>query len=250
MDLGKLIRRDGNFANEGFLRGQKHVLKNIKRRKNATCSSFQAPNQGNNCVEVGRFGLEGEIDSLKRDKQVLMAELVKLRQQQQQTNAHVKEMEQRIKGNELKLKQTMSFLARVMKNPTFLQQMVEQKDKMKEIEDAISKKRMKRIDHCQDIRVYVDDDARFGEETNLDEGLCVKLEPQEFGDISGFDVEFEALAMDMQEPMSMNMGDQIVQTFDNDSIENYLVTADKSFDEGFWGNLINEAIEDEINDGI
>lgn len=35
-------------------------------------------------VEVGQFGLEGEIERLKRDKNVLMLELVRLRQQQQQ----------------------------------------------------------------------------------------------------------------------------------------------------------------------
>lgn len=235
------------FANEGFLRGQKHLLKNIKRRKNATSSSIlQASNQGNNlesCIEVGRFGLDGEIDSLKRDKQVLMAELVKLRQQQQQTNAHLKGMERKIKGNELKLKQATSFLARAMKNPTFLQQMVEQKGKMKEIDEAISKKRMKRIDYGQDI---LDDDVGIQELGQLgeDESVSVKLEPQEFGGVSGFDdLEFEALAMDMQEPMPlMNMGsDQIhVQRFDDDRIEDHLITAD---DGSFWGDLINETIE-------
>ena len=37
-------------------------------------------------VEVGKFGMEGEIERLKRDKNVLMLELVRLRQQQQQQN--------------------------------------------------------------------------------------------------------------------------------------------------------------------
>ncbi|KAK4381771.1 Heat stress transcription factor A-6b [Sesamum angolense] len=132
------------FANEGFLRGQRHLLKNIKRRK--TASNFQASNQGlESCVEVGSFGLDAEIDRLRRDKQVLMVELVKLRQLQQNTNSHLKEMEQRLKGTELKQRQTMSFLAKALKNPTFLQQMVQQKDRMKELEDAIGKKRRELI---------------------------------------------------------------------------------------------------------
>jgi hypothetical protein len=36
-------------------------------------------------VEVGRLGLEKEIEMLKRDKSLLMLELVRLRQEQQNT---------------------------------------------------------------------------------------------------------------------------------------------------------------------
>jgi heat shock transcription factor len=36
-------------------------------------------------VEVGRLGLKKEIEMLKRDKSLLMLELVRLRQEQQNT---------------------------------------------------------------------------------------------------------------------------------------------------------------------
>lgn len=250
------------FANEGFLRGQRHLLKNIKRRK--TASNFQTSNQGlESCVEVGSFGLDAEIDRLRRDKQVLMVELVKLRHQQQKTNSHLKEMEQRLKGTELKQRQTMSFLAKALKNPTFLQQMVQQKGRMKELEDAIGKKRRKRIDLCS-INVGVEgivrereryacmvDDSGVGSQ-ELGHGgegssagigdLYVKIEPEEFGEISGFDVELERLAMSMEGP-SVNMEEQILHSDDDDDdIEKDLInSAEKPFDEGFWGG-----IEDEI----
>lgn len=243
------------FANEGFLRGQRHLLKNIKRRK-TTASNLvvqAGSNQGlESCVEVGTFGLDGEIERLKRDKQVLMMELVKLRQQQQQTNSNLKQMEQRLKGTEVKQQQTMSFLARAIKNPSFLQQMAQQKGKMKEIEEAICKKRMKRID-AYGLGLEGSDHnaaAGFGDFVgDENDDIYVKLEPQEFGDNnigSGVDVEleFERLAKS-----SMNMGEQIL-LHDQDSvddIQDHNLGVDKSFDDGFWGDLIEGALEDEID---
>ncbi|CAN6439615.1 unnamed protein product [Victoria cruziana] len=132
------------FANEGFFRGQKHLLVNIKRRKPP--SQMVQQQAVGACVEVGHFGLEGEIDRLKRDKSVLMAELVKLRQQQQNTRDYLRAMEERIQGTEQKQQQMMTFLARAMQNPTFVMQMLQQNEKRKELEEAISKKRRRPIE--------------------------------------------------------------------------------------------------------
>ncbi|RVX22290.1 Heat stress transcription factor A-2b [Vitis vinifera] len=105
------------FANEEFLRGQKPLLKKIKRKK--ALQPYTSQQAVGPSVEVERFGLDGEVDHRRRDKEVLMMELVKLRRQQQDTRAYLQAMEQRIKGTELKLKQMMNFWAKVIKNPTF-----------------------------------------------------------------------------------------------------------------------------------
>ncbi|KAE8693211.1 syntaxin-22-like isoform X1 [Hibiscus syriacus] len=89
------------FANEGFLRGQKHLLRNISRRKPAHGHGHQQTQQSQGksssvtaCVEVGKFGLEEEVERLKGDKNVLMQELVRLRQQQQATDNQMQNMKQ------------------------------------------------------------------------------------------------------------------------------------------------------------
>ncbi|KAF3785693.1 Heat stress transcription factor A-2b [Nymphaea thermarum] len=132
------------FANEGFLKGQKHLLITIKRRRQL--SQVVQQQVFGACVEVGRFGLEAEIDSLKRDKSVLMAELVKLKQQHQKSRASLQAMEERIQGAEQKQHHMMAFLARAMQKPTFFQQMFQQNEKRKELQEDIRRKRRRAIE--------------------------------------------------------------------------------------------------------
>ncbi|XP_062098223.1 heat stress transcription factor A-2 [Humulus lupulus] len=108
------------FANEGFLGGQKHLLKTIKRRRHVSQS---IPHQFGACgIEVGQFGIETELERLKRDRAVLMAEIVKLKQQQHDSVMKVTAMEDRLLLTERKQQQMLTFLAKAMNNPTFIQQ--------------------------------------------------------------------------------------------------------------------------------
>lgn len=138
------------FANEGFLRGQKHLLRSINRRKPAHGHSHQQPQSSHSqssvgaCVEVGKFGLEEEVERLKRDKNVLMQELVRLRQQQQTTDNQLQTMVQRLQGMEQRQQQMMSFLAKAVQSPGFLAQFVQQQNESnRRITEANKKRRLK-----------------------------------------------------------------------------------------------------------
>lgn len=213
------------FANEAFLRGQKHLLRNIRRRK---ASSQPIPPQHlGPCVEVRRFGVDAEVDSLRREKQVLTMELVKLRQQQQNTRAYIQEMELRLQGTEKKQQHMMSFLAKAMQNPEFIHQLVQQKDKRKELEEAFTKKRPRPIDQGPSC---------IGEYSRSAEGLSpIKAEPLDSGEHYSYQVsELEAIALEMQGFSRARR--------DHDEEPDEL---DNELDEGFWDELLNEGFDKE-----
>lgn len=163
------------FANEGFLRGQKHLLRSIIRRKPVPGHTQQQPPQqlhGQStsvgaCVEVGKFGLEEEVERLKRDKNVLMQELVRLRQQQQATDNQLQGMTQRLQGMEQRQQQMMSFLAKAMQSPGFLAQFVQQQtESNKRITEVNKKRRLKQ------------EDIPVSEHSAPSDGQIVKYQPQ------------------------------------------------------------------------
>ncbi|PPD83483.1 hypothetical protein GOBAR_DD19573 [Gossypium barbadense] len=136
------------FANEGFLRGQKHALKAISRRKpaNVHCNQQQNSSIGA-CVDVGKFGLQEEVEGLKRDKNVLMQELVRVRQQQQATDNQLQAYGQRVQMMEQRQQQMMSFLAKVMQTPGFLNQLLQQQNECnRQLTGANKKRRLHRQD--------------------------------------------------------------------------------------------------------
>lgn len=135
------------FANEGFLRGYKHLLKSISRRKPSQVQGHQQTTSQvpiasvASCVEVGKFGVEEEVERLKRDKDVLMQELVKLRQQQQATDHQLQTVGERVQLMEKKQQQMMSFLAKAMQSPGFVAQLVHQQNGSNRRISAMNKKR-------------------------------------------------------------------------------------------------------------
>ncbi|KAE8692562.1 Heat stress transcription factor A-1b [Hibiscus syriacus] len=146
-----LLPKPLEFANEGFLRGQKQLLKTISRRKPTNVHSNQQPQVQSStvgaCIEVGKFGLEEEVERLKRDKNVLMQELVRLRQQQQATDNQLQAVGQRVQVMEQRQQQMMSFLAKAMQSPGFLNQLVQnQNESNRQLTGGNKKRRLPRQD--------------------------------------------------------------------------------------------------------
>ncbi|KAL6867411.1 hypothetical protein ACP4OV_015435 [Aristida adscensionis] len=137
------------WANEGFVKDQKHLLKTIKRKKK---SSQDAPSDlqqtpvkpapGTETIEIGKYGgLEKEVETLKRDKALLMQQLVDLRQYQQSSSLEVQNLIQRLRVMEQNQQQMMALLAIVVQNPNFLNQLVQQQRRSNWWNDEGNRKR-------------------------------------------------------------------------------------------------------------
>lgn len=221
------------FANEGFLGGQKHLLKTIRRRRNVTPSITQQEG-GGPCVELGHYGLEEEIERLKRDRNLLMAEVIKLKQQQQTARDHVMTMEERIKSTEKKQQQTMSFLARAFSNPAFIQQYVDrhrQRQEQQRIEVG-HKRRLtmtSSVENLQEVASLAADVDQLLNDTGVDPEL-VNMQRQ-------METLLFSAALDDEPGIAVNMNAPSIPT--NNAV-NVDPVAEHIWEELLTGNLVTE----------
>ncbi|GFP84479.1 heat stress transcription factor a-2b [Phtheirospermum japonicum] len=121
------------FANEGFQRGNKHLLKHIKHQ---VTSQYCLNNPTNH-------GVEAELEKLKNDHNTLQSEVSKLRQQQENTQRYLAAVKEHLCTTETKQKHVTLFLIKFLKNPVLLHQLAEKMEKTRALisSGGISKKR-------------------------------------------------------------------------------------------------------------
>lgn len=221
------------FANEKFLGGQKHLLKDIKRRRNVGQSSQQQQGAGasvelgqgsGTCVEPGEFGLGTEVDRLRRDRSILMAEIVRLKQQQQNSRAQLLAMEERFQGTERKRQQTTAFLVRALKNPVSVQQLLLQSEQKKRLESVGQKRRLSAIPSSENLQA--------------NEGVAIELEIENL--FSALDKDVSSTSRDQKDKAILESSTQNIGFVSDVMWEEFL-------DEGLLtGNDIEQGDQPEI----
>lgn len=94
-------------------------MKNIQRRKSTQAQ--QVWSSGGSSIEAGgETALESEIDRLKKERSLMMQEVIELQQQQRGTTQHMEAVNDKLEAAENRQKQMVSFLAKVFQNPSFL----------------------------------------------------------------------------------------------------------------------------------
>lgn len=132
------------FANDGFIRGQKHLLKNICRRKHSQGPDKQKPSQQKEhypeelCEKVENH-LWKEVENLKIDKNALTQELVNLRQHQENADNKLLVLRERLQGMEKNQQQMLSFLVMAVQSPGLLIQLLQPKENNWRVSEAGSR---------------------------------------------------------------------------------------------------------------
>ncbi|CAF2049270.1 heat stress transcription factor A-7b isoform X1 [Brassica rapa] len=168
MGFRKIEAERWEFMNDGFLMGQRDLLKSIKRRTSSSAPPSLHHSQGDPCVE------------LRQERHVLMMEISRLRQQEQRARGYIQAMEQRINGAEKKQRHMMSFLRRAVQNPALLQQLLEQQ--RKELEEAsMDQVKPETVEHVSELEALALEMQGHGRqrteevEKELDDGFWEEL---------------------------------------------------------------------------
>lgn len=120
------------FLNDSFVKGQKHFLKNIVRRKQSSVAQ-KKPSQLEeikSCTSEESKNLElwKEVENLKDERNVLTQELVKLKEHQQNSESKLILLREQLKVREKNQQQMLSFIVMAMQSPSFLVQFFQPKE--------------------------------------------------------------------------------------------------------------------------
>ena len=143
------------FSNDNFRQDARHLLRDIHRRKPAKSAKEEGGPGGRKSsqalIEVGQFGVTETLEQLKRDREVLMTELVRVRQRQQYMESQFLDMQGRLERAESRQNtaeksqaQIFQIVQQALSNPAVLQQFLSSKNygvPYIESSDAISKRK-------------------------------------------------------------------------------------------------------------
>ncbi|XP_057956835.1 heat stress transcription factor A-5 [Malania oleifera] len=159
------------FANEDFVKDQKHLLKNIHRRKPIHSHSQSHP-QGS-LVDPERAAFDEEIERLSREKNLLETDFSRFKQQQSAAKLQLEDLMQRVLGMEQRQDNLLSFLEKAVQNPTFVEHLAQKIESM-DFSAYNKKRRLPQLDHSQPVV----------ENSFVDEHSCCR---PELGNISHHD---------------------------------------------------------------
>lgn len=134
------------FANEDFVKDQKHLLKNIHRRK----PIHSHGNPHGSTVDPERAAFDEEIGTLSRDKDMLEANILRSKQQRSAEKLQLEEMTQRLDNMERRQEVLITTLEKAVRDPTFVEHLA-RKIESTDFSAYSKKRRLPQLEHSKPI---------------------------------------------------------------------------------------------------
>ncbi|MED6146944.1 hypothetical protein PIB30_039438 [Stylosanthes scabra] len=146
------------FANDDFIKDQKHLLKNIHRRKPIHSHSHPP----GSVVDPERAAFEEEIEKLNREKSSIESNILNFKQHQSTAKLHLEDFQQRLDGMEKRQKHLLSIFEKALHNPTFVEQLSRKIESM-DLSAYNKKRRLPQVDDEQPVveSSFVDNPNNF-----------------------------------------------------------------------------------------
>ncbi|KAJ0252686.1 Heat stress transcription factor A-4c [Hirschfeldia incana] len=109
------------FANEDFVRGQPHLMKNIHRRKPVHSHSLHNLQAQSPLSESERQSMKDQIERLQREKEVLLADLQSQELERRGFELQVTALKERLQHMEQRQRSILTFVSQVLEKPLNLE---------------------------------------------------------------------------------------------------------------------------------
>ncbi|KHG10899.1 Heat stress transcription factor A-5 -like protein [Gossypium arboreum] len=194
------------FANEDFVKGQKHLLKNIHRKKPIHSHS----NPQGSFVDPGRAGFEEEIERLSREKTALEANVLRFREERSAAKHQIEELTLRADQMEQRQETLFNFLEKAVQDSAFVEHLVRKIESMESMDVTAynKKRRLPQIDRIEPV----------GEICLLDNNNNSSSSRAEFGNIFHQDFS-DKLRLELSPAVSdIHLVSQSTQSSDEDGV--------------------------------
>ncbi|GAV78894.1 HSF_DNA-bind domain-containing protein [Cephalotus follicularis] len=130
------------FANDDFIRGQPHLMKNIHRRKpvhSHSMHNIQGQGNSSSLTDSERQNYKDEIERLKNDKELLIMDLQRHEQERQGLESQIQLLKEQLQDIDRRQRLMASHVARVLQKPELALNL------MPQLESHERKRRLPRI---------------------------------------------------------------------------------------------------------
>ncbi|KAK8548405.1 hypothetical protein V6N13_054787 [Hibiscus sabdariffa] len=166
------------FANEEFVKDQRHLLKNIHRRKPIHSHS----NPPGSLIDSERAGYEEEIEKLSREKAALEANVSKSRQERSALKQQVEELTLQADQMERRQETLFNFLEKALQDPSFVEHLFRKIESMDDVAAYNKKRRLPESDRTKPVGQHSlldnksSSTSEFGNVVHLDFSNKLRLE--------------------------------------------------------------------------